>query len=263
MNYFIRLSYNGAGFCGWQTQQNASSVQAELEKAFSVLLKQEIKIVGAGRTDSCVNAINYVAHTQILSQIPQRGAAKRDFLYKLNAILPISIRVHNIFEVPENAHARFDAVSRTYQYFISLAPDAFLSPFTFYVKAPEVDFEAMNLAAQHFIGTHDFKSLQKVGSDNKTTVCTVTEAYWKKCPAGQPFAAMKDTGRWVFTVSANRFLRNMVRAMVGSLLEVGTHRREAQWIEELLKKRTRCAAGASVPGNALFLTKIEYPFKIK
>lgn len=263
MNYFIRLSYNGASFSGWQSQTNAPSVQQELERAFKVLCKEEIKIVGAGRTDSCVNAINYVAHTHILSPVPQKGAAKRDFLYKLNAILPVSIRVHNIFSVPEKAHARFDAVSRTYQYFISLAPDAFLSPFTHFVKAPEVDFEAMNRAAKHFIGTHDFKSLQKVGSDNKTTICTVTEAYWKKCSPGEPFAGMKDTERWVFTVSANRFLRNMVRAMVGSLIEVGTHRRGEEWIEEVLKKRTRCAAGASVPGNALFLTRIEYPYKIK
>lgn len=263
MKYFIRLSYNGALFSGWQSQLNAPSVQAELEKAFKVLCKEEIKIVGAGRTDSCVNAINYVAHTQILSPVPQKGAAKRDFLYKLNAILPISIRVHNIFPVPEQAHARFDALSRTYQYFITLTPDPFLSKFAFYVKAPQIDFEAMNEAAGEFIGKKDFKSLQKVGSDNKTTICTVKEAYWRKAKVGEPFNAVEKGEIWVFTVTADRFLRNMVRAMVGSLLEVGTHRRGKEWIAQMLKKRSRCAAGASVPGNALFLTKIEYPFKVK
>ena len=261
MNYFIRLSYNGASFSGWQSQLNAQSVQAELQKAFTLLCKEEIKIVGAGRTDSFVNAINYIAHTQILSPIPLKGAAKRDFLYKLNAILPISIRVHNIFSVSQEAHARFDAISRTYQYFISLTPDPFLSAFAFYVKAPEIDFQAMNLAAQYLIGKRDFKSLQKTGSDNKTTICTVTEAYWRKAKTGEPFAEISKGERWVFTVSADRFLRNMVRAMVGSLLEVGMHRREPEWIEEVLSERSRCAAGASVPGNALFLTRIEYPYK--
>ena len=262
MKYFIRLSYNGSDFSGWQIQQNARSVQKELENAFATLLKEEIKIVGAGRTDSFVNAINYVAHTQINSPFPEKGEKKQYFIYKLNAILPLSIRVHNIFPVDEQSHARFDAISRTYNYFITTYPDPFNSKFAYFVKEKNLDFEAMNLGAEYFIGEHDFKSLQKVGSDNKTTICTVTEAYWKKAPQSPPFRSI-DEGRYCFVVSANRFLRNMVRAMVGSLLEVGQGKREPEWIAQMLEKKSRSCAGGSVPGNALFLTNIEYPYKIK
>ena len=262
MKYFIRLSYNGAMFSGWQKQNNACSIQQELEKAFATLLKEEIKIVGAGRTDRGVNAINYIAHIQADSPMPVKGRTKRQFIYKINAILPTSIVVHNIFLVDDKAHARFDAIERTYNYFIHLSPDPFTDRFSLFVKG-ELDFEAMNRAAQYFIGRHDFKSLQKIGSDNKTTICTVTEAYWKKYRNSIPFNSSENRERYCFVVSADRFLRNMVRAMVGSLLEVGQGKRPVEWIQQMLKEQDRSAAGMSVPGNPLFLTNIKYPYKIK
>ncbi|MBO4692561.1 MAG: tRNA pseudouridine(38-40) synthase TruA [Bacteroidales bacterium] len=263
MRYFIRLSYNGAPFSGWQIQKNATGVQEELQKAFSLLLKEKIEITGAGRTDSGVNAVNYIAHTDIQSQTALSGKSQKQFLYKLNAILPPQIRVEGIYKMHPEAHARFDATSRTYNYFISTEPSPFDDRFTFYVKCKNLNIEAMNKAAKFFIGTKDFASLQKVGSDNKTSVCTVTEAVWKRAPLPAPFNAGCRGKRYVFTVTANRFLRNMVRAMVGSLLEVGLGKREPEWIEEMLKKKNRSSAAQSVAGNALFLTRITYPYPIK
>lgn len=261
MKYFIRLSYNGAPFRGWQRQKNANSVQEELEKAFSVLLKKDVEIVGAGRTDSYVNAVNYIAHTNVNSIIPPKGVSKRDFIYKINAILPEEIIIHNIFKVDEDSHARFDAVRRTYQYFIRLNNSPFNSSFSYLIKKGKLDFEAMNNGAKYFLGEHDFSSLEKVGSDNKNSICTVFEAYWKKCRVTPPFENEKNDC-YVYTVSANRFLRNMVRAMVGTLLVVGQGKENPEWVNDVIKSKSRCSAGMSVPGNALFLTKIEYPYKI-
>ncbi len=260
MKYFIRLSYNGAPFSGWQIQKNAPSVQEELQKALAVLFKEEVEVVGAGRTDSCVNAINYIAHTQFSSKIPLNSPYKEKLLYKINAILPLQIKVHNIFEVPDKAHARFDAISRTYQYFIHLTPDPFNSHFSFFIKSGKLDFEAMNKGAEYFIGRRDFSSLEKIGSDNSTSICTVKEAFWEKCEQTIPFNSIDNNSHYVFTVTADRFLRNMVRAMVGSLLEVGEGKKKPEWIAEMLEKRDRSAGGCSVPGNALFLTNIKYPF---
>ena len=263
MKYFIKLSYNGAGFNGWQIQKNAPSIQEELQKAFSLLLKEDIEITGCGRTDSGVNAVNYIAHTEIASKVALRASSKQQFLYKINAILPNSIKVLGIYRMHPEAHARFDAVSRTYKYFLSTEPSPFLGPHTLYLKCRDLDMDAMNQAAEHFIGTKDFSSLQKTGSDVTSPICTVTEAFWKKAPLPAPFARETGGKRMVFTVTSNRFLRNMVRAMVGSLLEVGTRKRDPEWIAELLKKKNRSAAGLSVPGEALFLCDIKYPYPIK
>lgn len=246
MRYFIRLSYNGAAFCGWQIQENANSVQEELQKALSTLLKEPISVTGAGRTDSGVNAVNYIAHfdSQVFAQ------DTRQVLYKLNAILPKEICIHDIFPVHSDAHARFDAVSRTYKYYIHTEKDPFNSNFSYYLPPDRLDFEKMNLAATYFLGEKDFSSLEKVNGGNKTSICNVTEAFWTPI----------DSTHYVFTVTANRFLRNMVRAMVGSLLEVGFGKRPPEWIATMLAEKNRCAAGHSVPGNALFLYKIEYPY---
>ncbi|MEG0519073.1 MAG: tRNA pseudouridine(38-40) synthase TruA [Bacteroidales bacterium] len=246
MRYFIRLSYNGAAFCGWQIQENANSVQEELQKALSTLLKEPISVTGAGRTDSGVNAVNYIAHfdSQVFAQ------DTRQVLYKLNAILPKEICIHDIFPVHADAHARFDAVSRTYKYYIHTEKDPFNSNFSYYLPPDRVDFEKMNLAATYFLGEKEFSSLEKVNGGNKTSICNVTEAFWTPI----------DATHYVFTVTANRFLRNMVRAMVGSLLEVGFGKRPPEWIITMLAEKNRCAAGHSVPGNALFLYKIEYPY---
>ena len=263
MKYFIKLSYDGGPFSGWQIQKNAPSIQEELQKAFSLLLGEDIEITGCGRTDSGVNAVGYIAHTEISSNTALGGKSKQQFLYKLNAILPKSIKVFGLYKMHPQAHARFDATSRTYKYFLTTVPSPFDGPYTWYLKCRELDIEAMNRAASYFIGTRDFTSLQKLGSDVTSPVCTVTEAYWKKAPLPSPFARENKGCRYVFTVTANRFLRNMVRAMVGSLLEVGLHKKDPEWIEQMLKAKDRCAAGASVPGNALFLCDVKYPYPVR
>lgn len=266
MKYFIRLSYNGAPFSGWQIQKNANSVQEELQKAFSTLLKEKIEITGAGRTDSGVNAVNYIAHTEISSL----GKNHEEFLYKINAILPKEIVVKNIFKMPASAHARFDAVSRTYKYFLTLEKEPFNSAFTYFYRPGQLDFEAMNKAAKHFLGEQDFTSLEKLHSGAQNAICNVTAAGWERITGntaaetgGAAFITPCATDIYVFTVTSNRFLRNMVRAMVGSLLEVGSGKRKPEWIAEMLARKDRCAAGYSVPGNALFLTEIRYPYPIE
>lgn len=247
MRYFICLSYNGSAFSGWQIQENANSVQAELQKALSALLKEPIQVVGAGRTDTGVNARNYIAHFDFEGTVPPQEHT----VYKLNAILPKQICVHSVYPVSDEMHARFSALSRTYKYYIHTEKDPFCSEFSYFVPSRKVNIEKMNQACQYFLGEQDFTSLEKLNGGNKTSICNVTYAAWEPV----------DQDHYVFTVTANRFLRNMVRAMVGSLLEVGSGKREPQWIKEMLAQKNRGAAGHSVPGNALFLVNVEYPAK--
>ncbi len=249
MRYFICLSYNGSAFCGWQIQENANSVQAELQKALSTLLKTPIAVVGAGRTDTGVNARNYIAHFNTETPL----SISPTLFYKLNAILPKAICVHNIYPVDEQMHARFSAKSRTYKYYIHTEKDPFCSEFSYFLP-PRLNFEKMNQAAKYFIGEQDFTSLEKLGADNKTSICNVTQAYWE--PLDAP--TFEQASHFVFTVTANRFLRNMVRAMVGSLLDVGFGKKDPEWIQQMLLQKNRSAAGHSVPGNALFLVEVEY-----
>ncbi len=267
MRYFIRLSYNGALFCGWQIQNNARSIQEEVQNALQTILKEPITITGAGRTDTGVNAVNYIAHFDYNTPI---DTLKR-VAYKINAILPREIAIHEIFQVPDSAHARFDAISRTYKYYIHTVNDPFNTQFSYFLPPDRLNFEKMNIAAKHFLGEQDFSSLEKVNGGNKTSICNVTEAYWQ--PILEPSYLGNSNNNdldinkldfnnhthFVFTVSANRFLRNMVRAMVGSLLEVGSGKREPEWIAQMLREKNRSAAGNSVPGNALFLHRIKYP----
>lgn len=246
MRYFIRLSYNGSAFCGWQIQKNANSVQEELQKALTTLLKEPVAVTGAGRTDTGVHAINYIAHFDS-QKITQDTTT---LIYKINAILPKEICVHAFFAVHAGAHARFDAVSRTYKYFIHTCKDPFDAGFSLYVQPDKMDLNKMNEAAKYFLGEQDFSSLEKINGGNKTSICHVTEARWEQT----------DENHYVFTVTANRFLRNMVRAMVGSLLEVGAGKKEPEWIPQMLAQKNRCLAGQSVPGKALFLIEIKYNY---
>lgn len=248
MRYFICLSYNGAAFCGWQIQENAKSVQEDLQKALTLLLKENISVTGAGRTDSGVHAKNYIAHFDCQAIIQDEAY----LAYKLNAILPAEIAVHRIFKVHDTAHARFDATSRTYKYYIHTNKNPFDSGYSLHVRADRIDIEKMNEAAGYFLGEQDFSSLEKVNGGNRTSICTVTYAKWEQL----------DENRYVFTVTANRFLRNMVRAMVGSLLEVGAGKRNPEWIKSMLSLKNRCAAGQSVPGKALFLVEVKYPYPL-
>ena len=257
MRYSIRLSYDGSAFCGWQIQNNAVSVQGTIEAALSTLLGQAVQITGAGRTDTSVNAINYVAHFEVPSQ---KAFEAKQLCYKLNAMLPREISIHEICEVSEEFHARFDARNREYCYFIHFRKDPFAEKFSYRMRFP-LDIEAMNEACSHLLGEHDFSCFEKVGGNNATSICTITEATWttyRPTHVELMSAPYVDGDYIVFRVKANRFLRNMVRAIVGSLIEVGRGKKEPSWIRELISSGSRSDAGQSVPGNALFFCGAEY-----
>ena len=247
MRLFVQLSYDGSPFCGWQFQPNVPSVQEEMERALSIVFGEPVTVVGAGRTDTGVNARHYIAHFDV-SAWPQEETAR--LLRKLNAILPPAIVAEAFYRVADNAHARFDAVSRTYRYYIHTTKDPFIrhSCRCWY----NFDVEAMNQAAQVLLGRHDFSSFEKTGGANKTDICTVTEARWEAI----------DATHLVFTITADRFLRNMVRATVGTLLEVGRGRYAPEWVAEVLAAHSRSEAGQSVIGEALFLEEIRYPYPL-
>ena len=259
MRYFLHLSYDGAAFCGWQIQPNAPSVQACLEEVLSRLLGRPVAVTGAGRTDTGVHAVNYVAHFDTDGPLPFEAS---DFIYKLNAMLPHGVAVLSIAPVADDLHARFSATRREYTYFIHRQKDPFVRNYSWLCGYPNLDFDAMNAACQYLLGTHDFSCFEKTGGDNKTSICTVFEARW------QPYTPTltqichsersEESLYWYFRIAADRFLRNMVRATVGSLIEVGRGKHAPEWIAELIKNGSRGDAGESVPGNALFLNKVEY-----
>lgn len=329
MRYKITLSYSGAGFFGWQVQPDRPSVQEVLEKGLSTLLRTSVSVTGAGRTDTGVNAIGYVAHFDAPDPLDCM-----QLCYKLNAILPRSVVVLGISPTPEAFHARFDASQREYTYFLHTLKDPFASSYS-YQCGYRLDFEAMNRAAELLKGRHDFSCFEKLGTDTRTSVCTVREAFWHPyTPVLTPFSVNlgsssdirvspssvtaeyrgdavteegchgperfrgdtvtdavsgetsplhsvspgtgirdgRDGGKggeyWYFRISADRFLRNMVRAVVGTLLEVGRGRRsEEDFAALILPPDTpaeaegcrRSLAGESVPGHALFLSGVDYP----
>lgn len=255
MRYIIVLSYDGSAFSGWQVQNNAPSVQGTLQDALAMLTGAPAPVTGAGRTDTGVNARNYVAHFDTEALI--EDTAK--LTHRLNAVLPRQIAVHSIQAAPEDFHARFSATSRQYKYYINRAKDPFTSAYSWHCRYP-LDINRMNKACEYLIGTHDCTCFEKKGSDNATSICTITAAGWEyeTCESEAYAAADAKASRLVFTVSANRFLRNMVRAIVGTMVDIGRGVHEPEYILEILDHGTRGDAGQSVPGNALFLTKIEY-----
>ena len=279
MRYFLCLSYDGSAFCGWQIQPSAPSVQQCLESTLSRLLGRPVAVTGAGRTDTAVNAANYMAHFDWDGILPFEAS---DFTYKLNAMLPREVVVHSVSEVADDLHARFSAKRREYTYFIHRQKDPFLRAFSWQCGYPHLDFEAMNQACQYLLGTHDFSCFEKTGTDNKTSICTVYDAFWKpytpshiqimneseegstlpggwsEAEAGSAAIPSGDYPYWYFRIAADRFLRNMVRATVGTLIEVGRGKHEPEWVAELIKNGSRGDAGESVPGNALFLNKVQY-----
>ena len=257
MRYKIRLSYDGSAFCCWQIQNNARTVQGELEKALSVLLGSPVAVTGAGRTDSDVNAINYIAHFDVPDEVSIEAA---HLCYKLNAILTREIAVHEVCEAADDFHARFDARMREYHYFIHFRKDPFCEKYSYRMRYP-LDIDKMNKAASFLLGEHDFSCFEKVGGNNATSICTVTEAVWETYrPSHAEMMGFPcgDGEYIVFRIRANRFLRNMVRAIVGSLIEVGRGKKEPEWIAELIASGSRSDAGSSVPGNALFFSGAEY-----
>lgn len=280
--YILTLSYRGAALSGWQSQKNAVTVQGELDRALGILLGQSVQTVGAGRTDAGVNAVNYVCHFDASETF---HLTKQDFLYKINAITRRDIVVHDIRLAPaqmphsdsadpaqpslpegpgeEGAasefHARFSATARQYRYFLHSAKDPFAEGFSWRCPYP-LDTDAMNRAAALLLGEHDFSCFEKTGGNNATSICTVFKAQWERyTPQHCSLLGFPDDGGYlVFTVEANRFLRNMVRAMVGTLVDVGRGRRSPESVGELLRSGKRSDAGESVPGTALFLSEIRY-----
>jgi tRNA pseudouridine38-40 synthase len=247
MRFFIYLSFRGSSYSGWQIQPGASSVQKCLENALGLYTGIPVSVTGAGRTDAGVHARNFVAHFD--SALPLSDDRLKH-IYKINAILPSDIVIHDIVRVNDSAHARFDALSRTYKYYIHHSKDPFRSEFSWQYKY-RPDIGTMNTACKYLIGIHDFTSMAKLHSETKTNICNVTLAEWSHV----------ESDALVFTITADRFLRNMVRAIVGSLLEVGRGRYEPETIGEILEAKDRCKAGNSVPAKALFLCNIEYPSK--
>ncbi len=244
MRYFITLSYDGAAYNGWQIQPNAPSVQETLQKALSTLLRTSIEIVGAGRTDTGVNASLMVAHFDHDTVFTHDNLTQ--LCYKLNKFLPADIAIGHIEPVAPDMHARFSATSRTYHYYIVTEKTPF-EPYAYRYPQP-LDFDLMNQACQFLLATSDFTSFAKLHTDTKTNICTVTYAHW------QQLTPIK----WQFTITANRFLRNMVRAIVGTLLDVGRGTLTLQQFQQIIEKKDRCSAGNSVPGHALFLADIKY-----
>jgi tRNA pseudouridine38-40 synthase len=243
MRYFICLSYKGTHYHGWQAQENAPAVQAELNRALSRLLGEPAVAVGAGRTDTGVHARRYVAHFDSKKDLPHD---KTNVIYRLNGILPPDIRVYDIIPVHDTAHARFDAVERTYRYYIHTVPDPFLLDFSVYIPYPP-DVEAMNDAAGQLLRYTDFTSFAKLHGSNTTNLCTLTKAEWE-C----------SDSKLVFTISANRFLRNMVRAIVGTLLDVGRGKITVAGFVGIIEQKDRRAAGTSAPAKGLFLEQVCY-----
>ncbi len=243
MRYFMQLAYNGTGFFGWQIQPQEPTVQGEIEKALQRLLHEKISITGAGRTDTGVNASMMIAHFDTGLSLPA------DLPYRLNCLLGKNIAIKDIRPVPADAHARFDATSRTYHYYVCTCKSPFLYPLSWQAP-PGLDFEAMNRAAKYLIGRQDFTSFSKLHTQVKTNICTITRAEWQQCSP--------DGDVWRFVITADRFLRNMVRAIVGTLIDVGRGKMPPEAVAEIMARRDRCSAGTSMPPYALFLHKITY-----
>lgn len=243
MRYFLELSYHGKNYYGWQIQPDVISVQEKITTALSTILREEITIVGAGRTDSGVHASQMYAHFDVDKDLDE------NFTYKLNAILPDDIVIYRTIKVSDEAHARFDAVSRSYEYKIWMGRNPFLLDTTWQLNYKNINIEAMNAAAKLLYEYEDFECFSKVKTDVHTFNCEVTNAVWKL-----------EGEELTFYVSANRFLRNMVRAIVGTLLDIGLGKKSVEDFRMIIESKNRSKAGVSVPAKGLFLTKVEYDY---
>ena len=270
MRFFIYFSYNGAAYHGWQFQPNADSVQQRLETAFETLLRQRVILTAAGRTDTGVHARLMVAHfdfpehlfndsidKSIVNQLSNCKLSNRqlnDLAFRLNGLLPDDISVQKIVPVRPDAHARFDATSRTYEYWVTSEKNPYTTHLLTYTRF-QLDYERMNEAAKMLLEEKEFASFCKAHSDNKTTFCDVRRAFWEERPA--PF--FPEQTCHVFTIEADRFLRNMVRAVVGTLFEVGRGNMTIDQMRQAIEAHDRCATGQSMPPDGLYLTDIRYP----
>jgi tRNA pseudouridine38-40 synthase len=245
--YFLELSYKGTQYHGWQSQRNATAIQPILAEALATVLRETVELTGAGRTDTGVHARYYVAHFDCSKENLHKDPS---FLKAANSLLPFDIAVSNIILVNSKANARFDATWREYEYHIVFQKDPFLQEYAWHLKV-KPDINAMNRAASLLLKQNDFASFCKAHSNNKTTLCKVMHAEWK------------ETGnKLVFTIRADRFLRNMVRAIVGTLLDVGYGKVSYEAFKAIIALKNRCNAGTSVPAHGLFLTGIGYPEEV-
>ena len=242
MRYFVTLSYDGTRYHGWQIQPNGDSIQERLQGALSTLLRAEISVTGAGRTDAGVHARMMVAHFDY-----EEALDGQQLCYKLNRLLPDDISVQKVEQVADDLHARFSATSRTYHYYIHTVKDPFSRAYSCELHYP-LDFKKMNEAAAMLLNYEDFGAFCKSGADVKTTLCQVTAAEWHQT----------SPSTWYFEITANRFLRNMVRAVVGTLVDVGRGRLSLEEFQKVIEGKRRTEAGESMPGNALFLEDIKY-----
>ncbi len=243
--YFIELAYKGTPFCGWQLQPNGPTVQAELERALGLLLRESVRLTGAGRTDTGVHASFFVAH---FDSEKNDLHTDRQLVDKINRITPQEIVVFRIISVPPEAHARFDAASRTYRYRIATRKNPFTTDLTYRLYRP-LNKEKMNEAAAILTEYEDFTSFSKLHGNAKTNLCKISRAYW---------VDDEENGELCFVITANRFLRNMVRAIVGTLIEVGLGKIQPEEIRKIIELKNRGAAGTSVPPQGLYLTEIVY-----
>ncbi len=260
MRYKLFLSYNGATTNGWQIQNNNPSIQGYLQNALAMLLKESLTITGAGRTDTGVHASQYYAHIDIGSPI---NVDIKKLIYKLNAILPKEIVIHDLIKCDNPFHARFDADKRQYRYFIHRKKDPFMNEKSYLYTFP-LDIEEMKKATALLPGTRDCSCFEKSGGNSSSSICTIYEARWEHYTPDHVKLLGYPGGEedyLVFTISANRFLRNMVRAIVGTLLEVGKGKKSLEEFQTILEKGNRSDAGESVPGKALFLCGIHYAEK--
>lgn len=242
--YFIFLRFRGTHYHGWQDQSGSLTVQKIVNEALSMITREKISTTGAGRTDSGVHARFFCAH---FDSSQNDLATRKNFVYRLNRYLPEDISVTGIQMVVPDAHARYSAISRTYEYYISLSKDPFLTNSAWNIHG-DLDIVAMNRAARMLLLSNDFTSFSRLHSDNKSNICKVFHAYWEK-----------ENERLIFTIMADRFLRNMVRAIVGTIVEVGKNKITVRDFNEIINARDRSAAGSSAPARGLFLTNVEYP----
>lgn len=243
MRYFIELAYNGTNYHGWQYQPNAASVQETLNTALSTILKTTIDVVGAGRTDTGVHAKQMFAHFDFDTEMDAPF-----YIHKLNSFLPKDIAIINIHKVSDTAHARFDATKRTYEYHINTQKNVFENENSWYHPS-QLDIETMNAATQLLFTHTDFECFSKVNTDVNTFNCKIMEAHWQQ-----------NRDKLIFTIAADRFLRNMVRAIVGTMINIGLGKITLQDFQTILESKDRSQAGFSVPAHGLYLTKIEYKF---
>lgn len=241
--YFIYLSYDGTRYHGWQIQPNGTSVQEELMKALATFMRREVEVIGAGRTDAGVHAALMVAHFDAETTLDTTWVTE-----KLNRLLPPDIAVHQVRAVSPEAHARFSATARTYKYYVTTRKDPFRRAYAYRLQSP-LDYKRMNEAAQTLFDYSDFTSFSKLHTDVKTNLCRILHARWTQ----------ENESTWVFTIQADRFLRNMVRAIVGTLIEVGRGKLTVQGFRRIIEQEDRGKAGSSVPGEALFLVGVDYP----